>query len=131
MQIMLLQIDSGKICFNRVKLSESKSQHLSVKCATAVTPKVVDAWIAYVKKLFQESGLIKCGHVSKISATGRGTGFFISDTSEKVLAKEAAMKKMHKTGGERWAGANYCFWCWIGIWCDASFIHCLQMQASI
>ena len=40
-----------------------KSQHLSVKCARAVTPKVVDVWIAYVKKLFQESG--QCGHVSK------------------------------------------------------------------
>ena len=47
------------------KLGERKPQYLSVKHARAVTPKVVDAWIADVKKLFQESGLIKCGHVGK------------------------------------------------------------------
>ena len=41
------------------RLGERKAQHLSVKRARAVTPKVVDAWIADVKKLFQESGLIK------------------------------------------------------------------------
>ena len=43
---MLFEIDSGKVCFDGVKLSEKKSQHLPVKCARAVTPKVVDAWIA-------------------------------------------------------------------------------------
>ena len=46
----------------RIELSEEVTA-LSVKCARAVTPKVVDVWIAYVKKLFQESG--QCGHVSK------------------------------------------------------------------
>ena len=46
--------------FSRWKrLGERKAQHLSVKRARAVTPKVVDAWIADVKKLFQESGLIE------------------------------------------------------------------------
>ena len=38
------------------------------------------------------------------------------------------MKKVHKTGGEEWAGVHYCFWCLFGIWCDALFIHCLQMH---
>ena len=57
------EIDTGKVYLDGVKLSERKSQHLSVKCARAVIPKVVDAWIAYVKKLFQDSG--QCGHVSK------------------------------------------------------------------
>ena len=61
MRILLFEIDSGKVCFDRVNLSERKSQHLSVKCARAVASKVVDAWIAYVKKLFQESG--QCDHV--------------------------------------------------------------------
>jgi len=69
------EIDTGKVYLDGVKLSERKSQHLSVKCARAVISKVVDAWIAYVKKLFQESGLIKCDHV-RISAF-----FSIFDTS--------------------------------------------------
>ena len=60
---MLFEINSAKVYFDGVKLSERKSQHLSVKCARAVIPKVIDAWIVYVKKLFQESG--QCCHVSK------------------------------------------------------------------
>ena len=56
MRILLFEIDSGKVCFDGVKLSERKLQHLSVKCAKAVTSKVVDAWSTYVKILFQESG---------------------------------------------------------------------------
>ena len=94
-----------------------KSQHLSVKCARAVTPKVVDVWIAYVKKLFQESG--QCGHVSKDFSNRpwncNETVFSISDTFKKVLAKRGSHEEGHKTGGGKWAGVHYCFWCRFGI----------------
>ena len=47
-------------------------------------PKVVDAWIAYVKKLFQESG--QCGFSNRLWNCDE-TAFSISDASKKVLAK--------------------------------------------
>ena len=89
-----------------------------------LTPKVVDVWIAYVKKLFQESG--QCGHVSK-NFSNRPW----NHTSKKELAKRGSHEEGHKTGGGKWAEVHYCFWSWFGVWCDASFIHCLQMQASL
>ena len=75
---------------------------MSVKRARAVTPKVVDAWIAGVKKLFQESGLIKRGRVDKDFSNRlwncNETAFCTSDTSKKVLAKRGS-QEVHETGG--------------------------------
>ena len=89
---MLFEIDSGKVCFDGVNRSERKSQNLSVKGARVVTPKVVDARIAFVEKLFQESG--QCGHVSKDFSNRLWncdeTAFSISGASKKVLAKRGS-----------------------------------------
>ena len=85
-----------------------KSQHLSVKCARAVTPKVVDVWITYVKKLFQESG--QCGHVSKNFSNRpwncNETVFFpYLIRLRKYWQKEGAMKKVIRLVGE--SGQEY------------------------
>ena len=73
-----------------------------MKRARAVTPKVVDAWIAGVKKLFQESGLIKRGRVDKDFSNrlwnSNETAFCTFDTSKKVLAKRGS-QEVHETGG--------------------------------
>ena len=57
-----------------------------------MTPKVVNAWITYVKKFFQESG--QCGHGSKNFSNKLWncdeTAFSVSDTSKKVLGKRGS-----------------------------------------
>ena len=81
---------------------------MSVKRARAVTPKVVDAWIAGVKKLFQESGLIKRGRVDKDFSNRlwncNETAFAHLTHQRRCLQKEAArrcMRLVEEVGGSK------------------------------
>ena len=63
-------------------------------CQNCDTYKVLDAQIVYVRKLFQESGLIKCDHVSKDFSDKpqncNETAFSTSDASKKLLANKGS-----------------------------------------